>query len=140
MEKTKLLCCSLGMALGLILGLVLGPSPAKSHVSGYTYTHTTEQSQETADLPALQQSTEQAFIFTDIPVIPGNWKYESVKYVSERKIMSNISGTKLFDPDAPLTRDMFATVLYCMAGEPEISYTDKFQDIAPGKWYTKAIL
>ncbi len=80
------------------------------------------------------------FAFSDVPVIEGNWKYESVKYVYEKGIMNGISATTRFDPDAPLTRAMFATVLYRMAGSPEVTYTDKFSDVIDGKWYSKAIL
>lgn len=80
------------------------------------------------------------FAFSDVPVIEGNWKYESVKYVYEKGIMNGISATTRFDPDAPLTRAMFATVLYRMAGSPDVAYTDKFSDVIDGKWYSKAII
>ncbi|MCI6553434.1 MAG: S-layer homology domain-containing protein [Lachnospiraceae bacterium] len=78
--------------------------------------------------------------FTDIETTAGNWKYENVKYVYENNIMNGISGTTQFQPDSPLTRSMFATVLYRMAGSPSIVYTDKFPDVADGKWYSEAIL
>ncbi|MGN0330453.1 MAG: DUF5722 domain-containing protein [Kineothrix sp.] len=80
------------------------------------------------------------FAFSDVLVIPGNWKYESIKYVYENKIMNGITATTRFDPDRPLTRGMFATVLYRMAGEPGVKYTKKFSDVADGKWYSKAII
>ncbi|MGN0329632.1 MAG: fibronectin type III domain-containing protein, partial [Kineothrix sp.] len=55
------------------------------------------------------------FPFTDVEQTAGNWKYESVKFVYNNDIMNGISGTALFRPDSPLTRAMFATVLYRMA-------------------------
>ena len=54
--------------------------------------------------------------------------------------MNGITATTRFDPDRPLTRGMFATVLYRMAGEPGVKYTKKFSDVADGKWYSKAII
>ena len=78
--------------------------------------------------------------FTDVQVQPGIWKYESVKYVHEHSIMGGVGGSSSFQPDHPLTRAMFATVLYRMAGEPATAYSSKFSDVAPGKWYSSAIL
>ena len=78
--------------------------------------------------------------FTDVAVQKGQWKYESVKYVYDHSIMNGISGTTLFQPDSPLTRSMFATVLYRMAGQPAVAFTDKFKDVVPGKWYSDAVI
>lgn len=78
--------------------------------------------------------------FDDIAPIPGNWKYESVKYVYNNGIMNGIAGTNLFDPDAPLNRAMFATVLYRIAGKPPVEYSPKFTDVEAGEYYSDAIL
>ncbi|MBR6771510.1 MAG: chitobiase/beta-hexosaminidase C-terminal domain-containing protein, partial [Lachnospiraceae bacterium] len=83
---------------------------------------------------------EKEWIFIDVPVMPSNWKYESVKYVYNRDIMGAITGTKEFQPDRPLSRSMFATVLYRMAGEPQVKYQTKFSDVPAGKWYSNAII
>ncbi len=83
---------------------------------------------------------EKKWFFTDVAENPGNWKYESVKHVYFNDIMNGISGTTLFQPDHPLTRAMFATVLYRMAGEPKVAFSDKFTDVAGGKWYSNAII
>ncbi|MCI6554033.1 MAG: S-layer homology domain-containing protein, partial [Lachnospiraceae bacterium] len=80
------------------------------------------------------------FNFTDVPQIPGNWKYESIKYVYDRGIMGGVGGSSQFQPDHPLTRAMFATVLYRMAGEPETGYSSRFSDVKAGQWYSSAIL
>lgn len=76
----------------------------------------------------------------DVPLIEGNWKYESVKYVFENGIMGGVGGTRYFQPDQPLTRAMFATVLYRMAGEPTVPFKDKFTDVKAGEWYSSAII
>lgn len=80
------------------------------------------------------------FVFSDVHVRPGNWKYESVKYVYEKGLMQGISSTTLFQPDHPLTRAMFATVLYRMAGSPQVTYSNRFPDVPDGQWYSKAIM
>lgn len=78
--------------------------------------------------------------FIDVPRIPGQWKFEAVKYISEKNIMGGVGGSDQFQPDSSLTRAMFATVLYRMAGSPAVVYSDKFTDVEDGKWYTQAIL
>ena len=83
---------------------------------------------------------EKPWIFTDLEKQPGNWKYENVKYVYERDLMGAVGGSTLFQPDHPLTRAMFATILYRLADSPEIAYTERFKDVADGVWYSKAIL
>lgn len=78
--------------------------------------------------------------FSDVTVAPGNWKYDSIKYVYDNGIMNGISGTTRFDPDKTMTRAMFATVLYRMAGEPAVQYESKFQDVSNGRYYSNAII
>ena len=83
---------------------------------------------------------DKEFYFTDIEKKPGSWKYDSVKYVNDRGIMGSVGGSSQFQPDQPLTRAMFATVLYRMAREPEVIYSSRFSDVSVGKWYSNAIL
>ena len=84
--------------------------------------------------------TSKPWPFEDVEQIANHWKYENIKYVYENEIMNGISGTKKFNPDGNLTRAMFATVLYRMAGQPEIAFTAKFKDVKDGQYYSKAIL
>ncbi|MGN0331073.1 MAG: beta-N-acetylglucosaminidase domain-containing protein [Kineothrix sp.] len=93
-----------------------------------------------AGLVEKPEAPVKVFPFTDVKKIEGNWKYESVKYTYENNIMNGISGTTEFRPDHSLTRGMFATVLYRMAGEPEVTFFNKFTDVAAGKWYSDAII
>lgn len=84
------------------------------------------------------------FPFYDVDVAPGNWKYESVKYVYENGIMNGITNTDgtidSFQPDEPLTRAMFATVLYRMAGQPPVAFENRFSDVSTGRYYSSAII
>ena len=79
--------------------------------------------------------------FADVP--QGAWYEEAVKYNAEKGLMGGTSSA-LFSPGATLTRSMFATVLYRMAGEPEGSRPEEtlsvgFQDVPSGTWYSDAV-
>ena len=82
------------------------------------------------------------FPFTDVAMNEGNWKYDSVNYVYENNIMNGINGTTNFNPDEPLTRAMFVTVLYRMAGEPYVSFDrNRFDDVTNSSaYYAKAVI
>ena len=69
--------------------------------------------------------------FADIP--SGAWYEEAVTYSDKRRLMEGTSSTA-FTPEAPLTRAMFASVLYRMAGEPK-AVSGSFTDIPNGAWY-----
>ncbi|MBR6770587.1 MAG: S-layer homology domain-containing protein [Lachnospiraceae bacterium] len=88
-------------------------------------------------LPAEATSN---YVFSDIQVVPGNWKYESVNYVYEKRLMMGISGTTLFKPDDSLTRSMFATILHRAAGTPHVTFSNRFTDVPAGQWYSNAII
>ena len=45
-----------------------------------------------------------------------------------------------FEPDAPLSRAQFASVIYRLAGEPEVSFKNTFSDVPAGKWFSEAVL
>lgn len=82
--------------------------------------------------------------FDDVPVMAGHWRYESVKYVYENAVMNGITNSdgtiNTFKPDEPLTRAMFATVLYRIEGSPPVSFESKFSDVLPGRYYSDAII
>lgn len=84
------------------------------------------------------------FPFDDVEVAPGNWKYESIKYVYENGIMKGVTNSDgtidTFQPDEPLTRAMFAVVLYRMAGQPPVVFENRFSDVAIGRYYSSAVL
>lgn len=86
------------------------------------------------------QPAEKPWIFTDVEVVPGNWKYDNINYVYQKGIMADVGNSKQFLPDNTLTRGMFVTVLYRMHGEPAITYSPRFTDVPEDKWFTDAIL
>ena len=68
-----------------------------------------------------------------------NWYYEGVDYVIRKDIMNGVSST-LFSPDGTTTRTMIVTILYRLAGSPEVSGTSSFSDVVSGSWYEDAVI
>lgn len=77
--------------------------------------------------------------FDDVPIKPGDWKYEGIKFVYENGIM-NGTGASQFSTEMYLTRSMFATVLYRLAGSPPVTWKNIFPDVVPGQWYSPAVI
>ncbi len=78
-------------------------------------------------------------IYEDVPEASG-WRYDAIKYVKDHGIMNGISGTRNFAPDEPLTRAMFATIIYRMEGSPKASYSAKFPDVPDGNYFSVPII
>lgn len=74
--------------------------------------------------------------FDDAPA-PDNWAHEPIDYAVSRGLM-NGTGSGRFSPDDFTSRAMIVTILYRVAGEPEVSGEMGFTDAAPG-WYYDAV-
>ena len=72
-------------------------------------------------------------------VSEADWFYADVAAVSERGVMAGYGGTDLFGPYDGTTRAMAATVIWRLAGEPEVDYAVPFADVEEGQWYTEAV-
>ena len=83
-------------------------------------------------VPALAASTG----FSDIPA--NAWYGEAVEYVHEQGMMSGTGGGA-FSPNGTMTRGMLVMVLYNHAGSPQVTGTNRFTDVAAGKWYYDAV-
>lgn len=77
-----------------------------------------------------------ASVFTDVK--PGSWYEESVNFVYEQGLMKGTGGTS-FEPQTTMSRAMLVTVLYRIAGEPQVGYGHPFVDLRPGAWYEEAV-
>ena len=76
--------------------------------------------------------------FTDVNRT--SWYHEGVDYVLENGIMNGISET-LFNPNGTLQRAMIVTILYRMAGEPDVEGLENpFTDVKAGKYFTNAVI
>ncbi len=73
-------------------------------------------------------------------VKPGDWCYEDVTYCYENGLMKGTAET-VFAPNETMTRGMVATVLYRMAGSPDVSgMSHPFKDLAKGRYCTDAVI
>lgn len=68
-------------------------------------------------------------------VAQGAWYYGDVAYVYENGLFNGVTADS-FAPGGKMQRCMMTTVLHRLAGEPAMSYSPLFQDIADGQWYT----
>ena len=75
--------------------------------------------------------------FTDVP--ENAWYYDDVRFVVENGLFNGTDET-LFSPDTAMWRGMVTTVLYRLAGEPEVSYSQIFSDIPEDLWYTNGTI
>lgn len=74
--------------------------------------------------------------FTDVK--PGDWFYDDVMFVYEKKLMMGTSST-LFSPNEAATRAMLATILWRMDGSPAPKSSAGYSDVPTGQWYSDAI-
>lgn len=80
--------------------------------------------------------TEPGESFADVP--KGSWFYSYIMEVVEAGLF-NGTGADTFEPDAPLTRAMLATVLWRMDGSKAPTTQAPFTDVAEEMWFTQAI-
>ena len=74
--------------------------------------------------------------FRDVP--DGAWYEPYVRFVYDNGLMNGTSGTA-FGPALPMNRAMVVTVLYRMAGSPQVSGEAPFTDVQPGAFYEKPV-
>ena len=67
-----------------------------------------------------------------------HWGRSAAEFAADREIFAGVGGG-LFAPDRPMTRAMFATVLYRLADRPAVSGSSVFTDVADGAWYARAV-
>ena len=95
-------------------------------------------SEELPSQPAPPETPEQpAEPFTDVD--ENDWFYDEVVYVYENGLMTGVGGNR-FAPNTATNRAMLATILYRLAGEPDVSGDMPFTDVETGTWYTDAVL
>lgn len=72
-----------------------------------------------------------------IDVAKDDWFYDSVKLMYNKKYMLGTSDI-LFEPESPLTRAMFVTILHRADGDQR-AFANNFADVVSGSWYDKAV-
>ena len=73
-----------------------------------------------------------------VDVSKDDWFYDDVKYVNKNGLMNGTSSTT-FEPNSPLTRDMFVTILWRAEGKPQANYAMTFNDVPANTYYTEAV-
>lgn len=69
----------------------------------------------------------------------GSWYYSAVSYVAQNKLMTGLT-SEVFGPADTLARAQLATILYRHAGEPEVSFEQRFPDVGSAEFYTDAVM
>ena len=71
-----------------------------------------------------------------------DWYYDDVMFAYSHGLMIGTSvEPMMFSPDATLTRSMVVTVLYRLAGAPDVSdLGNSFNDVTDGEWYADAVI
>ena len=72
-------------------------------------------------------------------VRPGTWYHDAVQYMAEHGMMQGTAAAA-FSPNTILDRRTMVTVLHRMAGAPSAAFEPVFDDVAPGQWYSEAVM
>ncbi len=88
-------------------------------------------------VPVLVTHPENTMGYLDVR--ESDWFYDSVKAVADAGIMNGITDIK-FEPYTNVTRAMFVTTLWRLAGNPDVQGEIKFKDVPADSWYAKAVL
>ena len=68
----------------------------------------------------------------------GAWYSDAVAYVYRNGLMSGTSGST-FSPDAAITRAQLVTILWRMAGSPQVNGLMDFDDVSQDAYYAEAV-
>lgn len=74
--------------------------------------------------------------YVDVP--NDAWCADAVTYVTEHGLMGGVGNGK-FAPDQELTRAQIVELFYRLAGSPETTYTNQFQDVGSDSWFAKSV-
>ena len=68
------------------------------------------------------------------------WYAPGVRFCLKNGLMTGYgSRVRVFEPDKPMTRAQFVTILWRMAGEPKTGLAMQYNDVPEGQWYTDAV-
>ena len=76
-------------------------------------------------------------MYTDIH--EGVWYYDAVDFVTRYGYMNGMDAGA-FNAGGNVNRAQFVTILYRIAGEPDVTIDNPFVDVPAGQWYTNAVL
>ncbi len=91
--------------------------------------------EENAQVETMKVTTKGATTYNDV----NDRDIDAVNYVTEKGYMLG-TNDDTFNPDGKITRATMASVLYNMAGKPEVSGNSQFNDVTNTAWYSKAVI
>ena len=109
------------------------PTETEDGVKTYTCTRCGET--KTEAIPATGSDVDVTEMFSDVT---RNWAYDGIQYCVTHKLMGSTGGDK-FSPSMTTTRAQIVQILYNLEGEPKVSGSMPFTDVA-GHWAQDAIL
>ena len=69
------------------------------------------------------------------------WYHTYADFVIDRGLMGTTNPDGLtFEPNTSCTRSMIVTILYSLAGKPEVDFEDQFPDVKDNQWYTDPVM
>ena len=90
-----------------------------------------------AECNAMRVTTYWENPFQDVPFAA--WYYDAVRYTYENGLFAGVTNYQ-FAPDTAMNRAMLVSVLYRMAGSPDVTGLEQpFTDVVSGSWYEKAV-
>lgn len=90
----------------------------------------------TGDLLSTWVRSWEEGTFTDVSATA--WYHDAVQVCYQLELMNGMSATT-FNPQGAGTRAQTVTILYRLAGEPEVTSTTSFSDVKAGQWYSDAV-
>jgi hypothetical protein len=76
-------------------------------------------------------------LFTDVKT--GDWFYTAVRFAGDNNLFKGTTLTT-FEPQTAMSRGMFVTVLYRLAGQPAVASSSVFSDVPASQYYTNAVI
>ena len=98
----------------------------------------TEELDGTVTTAAYGQTANRIHTISYNDVTAGDWFTSDVIYVTLTGLMNGTGDG--FSPNNNINRAQLVTVLYRMAGQPDVTGENPFTDVPDGQWYTDAVL
>ena len=116
---------------GYVIKDVIIDGESKGSITTYTYKNLRYDSRIEV------QFAKAGELFDDVK--KNDWFYDDVMFAVENGLF-NGTGDNQFSPNASMNRAMLVTVLYRLEGEPKVTGSSAFDDVASGQWYTDAVI
>ena len=105
-------------------------------VSDSRFTFEMPRSKVTVEATFVEVEEENVLPFRDVDV--DDWFYDAVVYAYENGLMAG-TGEATFSPSGTTTRGQIVTILWRLAGSPQVDYLMDFSDVDPAAWYGEAV-